>query len=171
VNNRTYVCFACRPVARIPAQRTINHVGRRFALTAGLCVFLFACSGHESGDTDGSRLSLRQISSHLEELSSDTTFASDQLEMVMTLQEIGGRNVVHCRLKNRFQRPLVLNQSALPWKAPIYFHGTLVTASGYTTSIFPSVIAYIQGLPLPLSLAPNEVIEGDFETKYFPKRM
>ena len=90
--------------------------------------------------------------------------------MTITVREPEGRLVLHCRLQNDSLKALALDQSQLPWKQSIYFTGTIVTFSGRTYPIGPvAVLAYIVASPHPVSLAPNEVLEGDFELRYLPK--
>jgi len=138
-------------------------------LIAVPCLLVLGCSRHQCGGSNEQCINLKQMASELEQFSDGPTFASDHLQMTMTVRYAAGNSVFHCRLRNKFWKPLALNRAALPWKAPIFLKGTLVTAGGYTTSIFAGVIGYIQGMPEPFFIAPDEVIEGDFEAKYLPK--
>ena len=94
---------------------------------------------------------------------------SGVVPMTMTFRESGGRPVLHCRLQNLSNSDVALDRSRLPWNQPIYFTGTVVTATGSTFPIGPpAVIASIVGSPAPFALAPKAIVEGDFEPQSLP---
>ncbi len=122
-------------------------------------VILCGCTNYQCPD-------LKRLASGLEKPWPGPRWAS----MTITVRESGGHPVLHCRLQNSFGKALALDRSRLPWNQPIYFTGTVVTSTGRTYPIGPvAVLAYIVGSPNPFSVAPNAVVEGDFELKYLPK--
>jgi hypothetical protein len=122
-------------------------------------------SAQDLSNTPENGAGLKKLATGLEQPWPGSGFAS----MTMTIRESGGHPVLHCRLLNSGWKPLVINKSALPWKTPIFFEGTVVTSAGRTFGIAVTSLAYITGLPDPFSLGPNDVLEGDFELKYLPK--
>jgi hypothetical protein len=123
------------------------------------CVILCGCTRDEYPD-------LKKLASSLEQPWPGSRSAS----MTMTVSEAGGHTVLHCRLQNLSSETLALDRSQLPWKQAIFFTGTVVTSTGRTYPIGPAgVVTYIFGEPDPFSVAPNAVVEGDFELKYLPK--
>ena len=122
-------------------------------------VILCGCTHDQFSD-------LKRLASALEKPWPGSRWAS----MTITVREPGGHPVLHCRLQNSSWKALALDRSRLPWKQAIYFTGTVVTSTGRTYPIGPvGVLSYIVGSPDPFSVAPNAVVEGDFELKYLPK--
>ena len=90
--------------------------------------------------------------------------------MTMTVLESEGQTVLHCRLQNLSPSPLVLDRSRLPWNTPMFFTGTVLSSRGRTFPIGPPlIVAQVMAMPFPISIGPNEVLEGNFELKYLPK--
>jgi hypothetical protein len=88
---------------------------------------------------------------------------SNLVSMTMTVRELGGHPVLHCRLQNPYWKAIALDRSRLPWKTPIFFTGTVVTSTGHTFAIEATHLAYLSGPADPFSIGPAEVVEGDFE--------
>ena len=109
---------------------------------------------------------LTKLATGLEEPWPGSSVAS----MTMIVRETGGHPVLHCHLQNSGWEPLIVNRSDLPWKTPIFFAGTIVTSAGRTFGIAATHVAYITGPPDPFSLGPNDVLEGDIELQYLPKK-
>jgi hypothetical protein len=138
-----------------------KHAGQQPAMGAQKAT----SSEQDPGNVSANGLDLKKIATGLEQPWPGSGLAA----MTMTVRESGGHPVLHCRLQNSSWKPLVVNRSALPWKTPIFFSGTIVTSAGRTFGIAATVLAYITGPPDPFSLDPNSVLEGDFELKFLPK--
>jgi hypothetical protein len=52
----------------------------------------------------------------------------------------------------------------------MFFTGTILTSKGRIFPIAPPlVMAQVMAMPHPISIGPNEVLEGNFDLKYLPK--
>jgi hypothetical protein len=123
--------------------------------------FLLLC-----GCTHPKYAGMKALASGLEQAWPDSYPAS----MTMTVLESEGHTVLHCRLQNLSPRVLVLDRSRLPWNTPMFFSGTVLTSRGRAFPIAPPLImAQVMAMSAPISIAPNEVLQGNFDLKYLPK--
>jgi hypothetical protein len=93
--------------------------------------------------------------------------ATRDARMTMYIKRSENRELLHYRLVSTSENVLELNRSALPWITTNLFRVAGVTAKGQVLRTVP-IVMQIMAEARPLSIAPGESLEGDFDLEHFP---
>jgi hypothetical protein len=90
------------------------------------------------------------------------------VRMTISVKQVTGHEVLHCRLENISANAIELDSSALPWLTTALFQFRTVTAQGKVLPRYPPVVMQLMGLPQFVSVASGKTLEGDVDLANMP---
>jgi hypothetical protein len=132
-------------------------------ITAALVASLLALCG--CGRTRPEIVALEPLARALQE---EWPASTRDVRMTISIQQVTGHEVLHCRLENTSVNAIELDSSALPWRTPALFQFRTVTAQGKVLPRYPPIVIQSMGLPQFVSVASGEILEGDVDFAYMP---
>jgi hypothetical protein len=127
-------------------------------ITAALVASLLALCG--CGRTRPETVALEPLARALQE---EWPASTRDVRMTISVKQVTGHEVLHCRLENTSANAIELDSSALPWRTPALFQFRTVTAQGKVLPRYPPIVIQLVGLPQFVSIASGAILEGDVE--------
>ena len=140
---------------------TIVCKGHFMRITTALVAGLLALCGCER--TRPETVALEPLARALQE---EWPASTRDVRMTISVKQVTGHEVLHCRLENTSANAIDLDSSALPWSTTALFRFRTVTAQGKVLPRDPPIVIQLVGLPQFVSVASGEILEGDVDFAY-----